>query len=169
MPPVSGDGGANLDGIRGPEGWEDPVTGLEGPGFWRRILASEIARSARYACPLTVVLLDVEGMLELGLVWGAEVAAQALRDTAQCIRRTSRSSDYCTRIGPTRFGILLTETDEGAASRYVERVRAAGPGALPWVADQVRFSFGWTSPRPGESASDVVERAEARMAADRSD
>jgi diguanylate cyclase (GGDEF)-like protein len=154
-------------GIPEPTGWEDPVTGLEGPDFWYRLLASELARSARYRRPLTVVLLDVEGMRELQVVWGADVAQQTLRETAQCVQRMGRSSDHCTRIGPVRFGILLTETDEIAAINFVERVREAGPRALPRVADQVRFTFGWASPHPGEAAEAVIGRAEALMAEDR--
>lgn len=157
------------NGIPDPAGLDDPVTGLEGPVFWRKLLASELARSTRYRRPLTVVLVDAEGMGDLHLAWGGDVARLAIRETAQCIRRLARSSDHCARIGAVRFGILLTETDEIAAINFVERVREAGPRSLPRVAGQVRFTFGWASPHPGEAAEAVVRRAEARMAADRAD
>jgi diguanylate cyclase (GGDEF)-like protein len=159
--------GAEDVGMPTPAGWEDPATGLEGPDFWRRTLVSEVARSARYGRPMTVIVLEVEGMQELLQVWGADVARSALRETAQCVRRMARSSDQCTRIGATRFGIVLTETDEIAAINFVERVREAGPRSLPRVADQIRFSFGWASPRPGESAEALVRRAELRVESDR--
>lgn len=162
------DGLANLRevGIPDPVGWEDPVTGLLGPDFWHRLLVSEVARSVRYRRPLTIVLLDLEGMDTLRLAWGDALARQTIHETAQCVRQMARSSDQCTRIGLTRFGILLTETDEVAAINFVERVREAGPRTLSRAARQVRFRFGWASPARGETAEAVMERAESRMAAD---
>jgi diguanylate cyclase (GGDEF)-like protein len=157
------------NGIPDPAGLDDPVTGLEGPVLWRMLLASELARSTRYGRPLTIVLVEAEGITDLHLAWGGEVARETIREIALCIRRLARSSDHCARIGPTRFGILLTETDEIAAINFVERARETGPRSLPRAADQVRFTFGWTSPHPGEAVEAVLRRAESRMAADRSD
>jgi PleD family two-component response regulator len=79
----------------------------------------------------------------------------------------ARTSDHLTRIGPNRFGILLTETDEIAAINFVERVRVAGPKSVPRTADLVRFVFGWASPKAGDAPEAVVRRAEDRMALDR--
>lgn len=153
-------------GIPEPAGWEDPLTGLEGPDFWRRVLVSEVARSARYRRTMTVVIVELEGVAGLGETWGVDVARHAVREAAQCIRRTSRTSDHCTRIGESRFGVVLTETDEIAAINFVERVREAGPRSFPRGADGLRFSFGWASPKQGESADAVVKRADQRLAAE---
>ncbi len=150
-----------------PSGWTDPFTGLEGPEFWRKLVIAEVAQAQRYRRPLTVVLLDVDGMDDLARIWGEDIARHTMRETAQCLRRMARTSDHLTRIGPTRFGILLTETDEVAAINFVERIRVAGAKALPRTADLSRFVFGWASPKAGDSPEAVVLRAEGRMAADR--
>jgi hypothetical protein len=60
--------------------------------------------------------------------------------------------------------VALTETDEIAAINFVERVREAGPRAMPKGSDGLQFSFGWASPKQGESADAVVRRAESRLA-----
>ena len=159
--------GIETGGLPEPEGWTDALTGLEGHEFWRRVVITEVARSMRYKRPLTVVVLDVGGMDEIVRAWGAEVAQHTLRETAQCLRRMARTSDHLTRIGPTRFGILLTETDEVAAINFVERVRVAGPKAVLRTADLVHFTFGWASPNTNESPESVVRRAEERIALDR--
>jgi diguanylate cyclase (GGDEF)-like protein len=156
-----------LTGIPDPVGWTDSLTGLEGPDFWHRMVIAELSRSARYGRPLTLVLLDVDGMTDILRVWGAEVARHTLHETAQCLRRMARTSDHLMRIGPTRFGVLLTETDEIAAINFVERVREAGPKSVPRTADLVRFSFGWASPRKGDAPEAVVRRAEVLMERDR--
>lgn len=169
MPGPEGIANVREVGIPDPVGWEDPVTSLLGPDFWHRLLASEVARSLRYRRPLTVVLLDLEGMDQLRLAGGDALARQTIHETAQYVRQMARSSDQCTRIGPTRFGILLTETDEIAAINFVERVREACPRTLSRAAGQVRFRFGWASPARGETAEVLMQRAESRMAADRGD
>jgi diguanylate cyclase (GGDEF)-like protein len=153
-------------GIPEPAGWEDPLTGLEGPDFWQRILVAEVARCARYRRQLTVVIVELEGIPALSDTWGPDVARHAVREAAQCLRRTSRTSDYCTRIGEARYGIVLTETDEIAAINFVERVREAGPRSMPRGGENLRFSFGWASPKQGESADAVVKRADHRLAAE---
>ncbi|MFL5643685.1 MAG: GGDEF domain-containing protein [Chloroflexota bacterium] len=152
-----------------PLGWSDPETGLEGPDFWRRLLVAEVGRSARYGRPLTIVLLDVDGLQEIVSAWGAEVARRTLRETAQAVRRMARTSDYCTRIGAARFGILLTETGEIEAINFVERVRERCSRSLTPGGTPVRLAFGWASPRPGETPDDVVTRAEGRIKADSPD
>jgi diguanylate cyclase (GGDEF)-like protein len=149
-----------------PAGWDDPLTGLEGPDFWQRVLVSETARAYRYKCPLTVVIVELAGLDELEQSWGMEVARHAVREAAQCLRRTSRTSDYCTRIGTSTFGVILTETDEIAAINFVERVREAGPRSLPRAGKGLRFTFGWASPKSGESADALVRRATDRLLAD---
>ena len=156
-----------VPGIPEPGGWVDALTGVEGPDYWQRLVIAEIARAGRYRRPVTLVLMDVDGIDEIQRVWGTEVARQTLHETAQCLRRMARTSDHCARIGGTRFGILLTETDEIATINFVDRVREAGPRAVARTADLVGFTFGWASPRDGEAPDAVVRRAEARMDADR--
>ena len=157
----------DVSGLPTPSGWTDAMTGLEGPEFWRKLVIAEVARATRYKRPVTVAVLDVDGMDDILRVWGVDVAHHTLHETAQCLRRMARTSDHLTRIGPSRFGILLTETDEIAAINFVERVRTAGPRSVPRTADLVHFVFGWASPRAGEAPEAVVRRAEDRMASDR--
>ncbi len=159
--------GAEAAGIPQPAGWMDALTGLEGPEFWRELVITEVARATRYKRPLTVVVLEVHGLNGILRVWGEESAHHTLRETAQCLRRLSRTSDHVARIGPSRFGILLTETDEIAAINFIERIRTAAPKSVPRTADLIRFVFGWASPKPGDAPEGVVRRAEDRLAADR--
>jgi diguanylate cyclase (GGDEF)-like protein len=155
--------GTEASGIPDPVGWEDPLSGLNGPDFWRRLLVAEVSRSHRYKRALTVVVIELVGLDELASTWGVDVARHTLREVAQAVLRTSRGSDYCTRIGPARIGVVLTETDEIAAINFVERVREAAPKKLPRAAESLQLGFGWASPKPGEAADGVVRRAETRM------
>ena len=113
-----------------------------------------------------MVVAEVEGVETMAETWGWNVGRHAIREAAQCLRRTSRTSDYCTRIGLARFGVILTETDEIAAINFVERVREAGPAHDASRRRRPRFNFGWASPRSGESADALVRRAEKRLLAE---
>ncbi len=146
-----------------PDGWQDPLSGLEGPDFWRRVLIAEVARALRYRRPMTVVVVELTGIASLVGSAGGDVGLIAVREAARCLRRTSRTSDHCTRIGPARFAILLTETDEIAAINFVERVRDAGPELLPRTRSGLGFAFGWASPKLGESPEAVLQRALHRL------
>lgn len=152
-----------VTGIPEPVGWDDPLTGLEGPDLFRRVLVSEVSRSLRYARPLTVVVTEVEGVLEIGDQRGIEIARHGLRELAQCLRRLARTSDYCTRIGLTRFGIVLTETNEIEAINFVERVREEAPATLPRSGEGLTLAFGWASPKAGDAAGTLVRRADHRL------
>jgi diguanylate cyclase (GGDEF)-like protein len=149
-----------------PSSWDDPLTGLEGPDFWQRVLVAETARAYRYKRSLTVVIIELTGLEDLERGWGIDLARHAVREAAQCLRRTSRTSDYCTRIETDRFGVILTETDEIAAINFVERVREAGPRSMPRGGERLRFTFGWASPKSGESADALVRRASDRLLTD---
>jgi diguanylate cyclase (GGDEF)-like protein len=150
-------------GIPKPGGWRDHVTGLEGLDAWKRELVAEIARAARYRRPLTVVVFEVEGVTEPSEDAGEEAARHLLHEAAQALRRESRTSDLLFRIGLTRFGVILTETDEVTAINYVERVRDGLLPSLPIDGTGLRLSFGWASPVSGESADALVRRADHRM------
>lgn len=146
-----------------PIGWEDDLTGLDGPDLWQRVLVAETARADKYHRPFTVVVAELEGVLDISESFGLDIARHTMRIVAQCLRRETRASDYCTRIALTRFGVALTETDEVEAVNFVERVRSSVPTSLPDGTDALRLSFGWASPEPAESASALVTRAERRL------
>src|SRR5262245_28038152 len=92
-----------------PSGWEDQLSGADGPTFASRTLESELARARRYGRPLTVVLVELVGATNLSTTWGHDVAQQALASLGRCLRRSVRNTDHMARIAPFRFGLLLTE------------------------------------------------------------
>jgi diguanylate cyclase (GGDEF)-like protein len=149
--------------IPAPQGWDDPFTGVGGPDLWRRLLVGEVARSARYSRALTVVAIEVHGVDELAERYGLDHARRILRGTAQTLHRASRGSDTCARIAPSRFGVVLVETDEVLAVNFVERVRDDLPRRMPKNVEGLRLGFGWASPRGNESADALVTRASTRL------
>ncbi len=128
-----------------PSGWNDALTGTDGPRMWDRVISSEVARVSRYQRPATVVLIEFAGLDAHARRWGVDVSERLFTQLARTLAVELRASDHIARIGRTRFALLLTETDEIAAINIVERARAACEYQLG-ASDLVRVAIGWASP-----------------------
>jgi diguanylate cyclase (GGDEF)-like protein len=146
-----------------PKGWTDPLTGIDGPRYWDRVVSSERARVTRYGRSATVVLVDVVGLEALAAQWGPDVAVRAFIRLARTLSREVRSSDHIARIEPMRFGIMLTETDEIAAINFVERARTACQCELGLASEFVHVGFGWASPSGKADLSSALDAAAERV------
>ena len=128
-----------------------------------KLLASEQARNARHARTSTVVLVDVLGLEHGGERWGPVVTLQHFVQLARELGRGIRRSDYIARIGPTRSGILLTETDEILAINFVDRIKADCRDRVDTAANGLRLAVGWASPAVGGRLADAIRIAEGRL------
>lgn len=148
-----------------PTGWTDQLTGTDGPRLWERIVSSETARVKRYHVHATVVLAELTGIDRFSAVWGADAAGRLFVQLARTLAVEVRSSDHIARLGLTRFGVLLIETDEVAAINFVERARAACDRQIR-TPDLVSVAFGWAGPTAGVDLRAAVDTAADRLAAE---
>jgi diguanylate cyclase (GGDEF)-like protein len=149
-----------------PTGWNDPLTGTDGPHYWDRLIISETARVRRYKRPATIVLVEIAGLSRLGALWGPDVAERTLISAARTLSQSIRTSDHIARIEPIRFGILLTETAEIAAINFVERARVSCERDLRVASEVVGVAFGWASPPKSGDLADAVAVAQKRLEAE---
>jgi diguanylate cyclase (GGDEF)-like protein len=149
-----------------PAGWNDPLTGTDGPHYWDRLLISETARVRRYKRPATIVLVEIAGLARLGRLWGPDVAERTLVSAARTLSQSIRTSDHIARIEPIRFAILLTETAEIAAINFVERARVSCERDLRVSSEVVGVAFGWASPPKTGDLADAVAVATKRLDAE---
>lgn len=144
----------------------DRLTGLLGPTDWNRLVADEDVRHARYKRRTTVVMIELDGFDRLMGALGQLAADRVTVAVADTIRRHARKSDHVARLGPSRFGVLLPETDEVAAINYVERVREASDLWLESGAISLRLAIGWASPVADSSVVSAQTQAVERMFAE---
>jgi diguanylate cyclase (GGDEF)-like protein len=103
----------------------DALTGLcNARGFDAR-LSVEIARTARYQTPLSLLLIDLDRLKDINDVHGHYAGQTALRDVAAAIRAQLRASDVGARWGGDEFAVVAPNTSTGAAWAMAERIRAA--------------------------------------------
>jgi len=144
----------------------DALTDLLLPGEWSRIVTDENARFHRYGRPVTVVLIELDGLERLVATLGQDAADKVLPAVADTLRRQAREADHIARLGAGRFGVLLPETGEIEAVNYVERVREACELWLESGAIALRLAIGWASPKAETSLVDAVAAAQDRMYAE---
>ncbi len=141
----------------------DRLTGLLGLTDWNRLVADEDIRHARYKRSATIVVIEVDGFDRLVGALGQLAADRVILAVADAIRRHARKADHIARLGPSRFGVLLPETDEVAAINYVERVRQASDLWLESGAISLRLAIGWASPVVDSSLASAEAQAIERM------
>jgi diguanylate cyclase (GGDEF)-like protein len=149
-----------------PTGWNDPLTGTDGPHYWDRLIISETARVRRYKRPATVVLVEIAGLARLGRLWGPDVAERTLVAAARTLSQSIRTSDHIARLEPIRFGILLTETTEIDAINFIERARTSCERDLRVSSEVVGVAFGWASPPKSNDLADAFTLATKRLEAE---
>ena len=102
----------------------DSLTGLFNARAFRSRFHEEIARAARYGQPLSLLMLDLDGLKRINDEHGHEIGDLALRRVAAAIRGGLRKSDLAARIGGDEFTVLAPNTSEPAAMMLGERLRA---------------------------------------------
>ena len=122
----------------------DGLTGLMNLRTFRSRLAQELARAWRSRRPLSVIVVDLDGLKEINDAYGHEAGDQALRDVGRCLRGTLRASDMAARIGGDEFALLAPDTSAPTACSMAERMRASVASALSML------------PRGGTASAGVV-------------
>lgn len=158
-----------LDQARG-SGLMDKTTGLFTLPLFAAHLSS-LTRSARErGRTLSVAVLKVSDSPEVANARRDGWLGRAMPQIGAMISRLVRSEDTAARLSEEVFALALPATREGAARLAAERIAAvigctafdAGEDRPPFVVELVT---GVAEIRPGESASELLERAAATLAA----
>jgi diguanylate cyclase (GGDEF)-like protein len=100
----------------------DALTGLANRPALRRRLSEEIARSRRYGDPVSLLLLDVDGLKEINDSRGHGHGDRVIQRVGTAIRDSLRQSDLGARWGGDEFAIIAPGTPPDAACRWAERL-----------------------------------------------
>lgn len=126
-------------------GTHDVLTGLYNRTFYEAEL-ERLAKSRLY--PLSLILIDVDGLKQVNDTLGHAAGDELLRHAAEIVRTAFREEEIIVRIakelpsggvariGGDEFAILLPEMDAATAGRAVERVR------------QVMHTYNQSAPHP---------------------
>lgn len=150
----------------------DARTGSLDPHYLRLRIDEETDRAARYARPLSVLLVDVDDLGAVNDRHGRAVADEVLSQLVVLMTQNARTVDRVGRWSGGGFALLLPETPKGAAFGIAERLRAeiaarrfsAIGGGVP-VQVRCTVSCGVASTRGGANpeTSSLLLRADAAL------
>jgi len=109
----------------------DDLTGLPNRRLFGEHYARVVSRSYRFRQPLSLLLVDVDGLKEINDRWGHIAGNAALRHIARIVRERKRSEDLAARWGGDEFVLLLPGADASSAERVARQiVQAAARSTL---------------------------------------
>lgn len=146
---------------------KDSLTGLHNRRALFERLKQELTRAARYQEPLSLLLIDVDGLKALNDRGGHRAGDAALNLVGSAVRAGSRASDLPARWGGDEFALVAPSTGVEAATALAERIRTlvAQRPALEGSA-RVTISIGFSTLDPASRAPDVdalVRQADAAL------
>lgn len=140
----------------------DQLTGLYNRRSGEQRLAEEMSRSVRHERPLTLLLLDVDGLKQINDRLGHAAGDELLIGFADRLQRAIRGSDLAVRMGGDEFMVLLPECRAEEVIHVISRVE----GFNLKIGDETircRFSRGWTDFKPGETSQEFIGRADEAL------
>jgi diguanylate cyclase (GGDEF)-like protein len=134
----------------------DPLTGLLNRRGWEDALSAEMARAARSHEPLSMLMLDLDGLKTFNDTAGHQAGDELLQSSARHWQSCLRPSDVLARYGGDEFAVLLTGCDESGALLVAQALLADMPAGGSCSAGVAQWDG-------LESASRVVARADAAL------
>jgi diguanylate cyclase (GGDEF)-like protein len=103
----------------------DDLTGVLNMRAFNTLFDKEVARIDRYGMPLTVIMVDVDGLKAINDRHGHAAGNRLIQTVSTVLNACVRSSDVLARYGGDEFVILLSQGDRHAARATAERMRTA--------------------------------------------
>ncbi len=137
----------------------DPLTGLYNRRSGEHRLAEEISRSRRHGRPLTVLLLDLNGLKYVNDKFGHGAGDELIKHFAERLNRAVRGSDLAARMGGDEFLVVLPECKPDEVRHVLGRLSGLRMD-LGGQTIAVSFSAGWTNYIHGELPEELLKRAD---------
>ncbi len=150
----------------------DPVTGLYNMEFFMGFLQQQLMFSQRQKLPVGLLLLDIDGFVNITQQYGPEIGNLLLKTLTARLSKSIRSSDLIARYGGDQFAIVLPNTDILGANLVAEKLKVEADALNPTAeeagkAPRVTISIGcaqfdYKDPTPEavlKAAKDALNRA----------
>lgn len=144
----------------------DQLTGLYNRRSGEQRLAEEISRAVRHQHPLTVLLIDLDGLKQTNDNFGHAAGDLVIKSFAERLQRAIRGSDLAVRLGGDEFMAILPECRTEEVRHVLARIDGL---AVEYDGAQipVGFSRGWTDFKVGETSEQLLKRTDEILYTDK--
>jgi len=144
----------------------DSLTGLYNRRYAEKQLIAGLARTERRGLPFTIILLDLNDFKQVNDMFGHAAGDSLLKAFAERLSKATRGSDVCARYGGDEFLALLPECrpqDVQFVLKRLDDIKIDVGGGIQSIA----YSAGCADYNPGESAEELLKRADADLYANK--
>ncbi|MCG3126147.1 MAG: hypothetical protein CHACPFDD_00977 [Phycisphaerae bacterium] len=144
----------------------DELSGIANVRAFREALAGEISRATRFSQPLSLLMLDLDGLKAVNDRLGHPAGDVVIRDVAGRISSALRQFDVCARVGGDEFAVLLPSTDLAGARRAALRIQeriASEPAPIDGHRIELAASIGAVQRERGWDGEKLVRAADEAM------
>lgn len=144
----------------------DEVTGAYNRHFLSQVLTQQMALAVRGGYKFSLVFMDLDHFKRINDEFGHAAGDNVLAQLAEIANTIIREGDYLIRYGGEEFVLLLANTNVDGAETLAERLRkTVAESSFEDIAPGMRLtvSCGATGFKPGESADDLIARADRAM------
>ncbi len=140
----------------------DALTALGNRRAFETELREAVAAARRDGTPLTVVMIDLDGLKHFNDTYGHDRGDTLLRAFAQALRQSFRTADRAYRLGGDEYALLLGSA--GTPEDFLRRVQQAVTLTRASGFETAGASAGVASfPVDGASAPALAKRADERL------
>jgi diguanylate cyclase (GGDEF)-like protein len=144
----------------------DTLTPLPNRRRFLRELDRVVGHAARHGTPAAVLYVDLNNLKRVNDRHGHVGGDAALIHIARLLQGLIRGTDVVARIGGDEFGLILDHLDHNSAIETAERISrciATNPVDLGGAQVPLQAAIGVATILPGDSAEDVMRRADRNM------
>lgn len=134
----------------------DSLTGLMNRRTMEQELHAEYLRANRYATPLSVVFVDLDGFKGINDTHGHDAGDECLKFFAVQLREMLREIDLVCRFAGDEFVVVAPNTDKAKAEALMRRAEEhfrSKPLDLSGALTHIRFSYGIAASTDPEAIS----------------
>ena len=143
----------------------DALTGVKNRAAFESNFKREVELSRRKFSELSMILFDIDYFKRVNDRFGHVIGDLVLKNVAQTVEATIRSSDALYRVGGEEFAVVLNGTDQKGASLLAERIRQniASLLLLQPKGLSVTLSLGVASLESNDTTESLFERADQAL------
>jgi diguanylate cyclase (GGDEF)-like protein len=141
----------------------DSLTGLFNRQSFDVRLRQEIERAKRSSGTLAVLMIDIDDFKSINDTHGHPAGDAVLQAVSDVLRSVVRVFDVCARYGGDEFAIVMPNSERASSSAAAERIReriSNSDERDARLAERVTVSVGIATLRAGETADEIVRRAD---------
>jgi diguanylate cyclase len=147
----------------------DALTNLANRKAFDEHLEAACARADAEGSALTLAVLDIDHFKRFNDTWGHQTGDQVLRYVASVMGRVAKDPRIAARYGGEEFAMIFPRESRGQVESALEGIRKEiGSRSLRRRSTDdelgaVTLSAGFAARRPGETASSLLDRADAAL------